>query len=50
MSEVPTSLGSEDNRSDAFLAQQDLALDCGSDIDYRGHIFGIYLGRGKKGN
>jgi hypothetical protein len=32
------------------LVQQDLALDCNPDLDYRGHVYGTYLGRGKKGN
>jgi hypothetical protein len=31
------------------LVQQDLALDCDSDLDYRGHVYGTYLGRGEKG-
>jgi hypothetical protein len=31
------------------LVQQDLALDCDPDLDYRGHVYGTYLGRGEKG-
>ena len=32
------------------MAQQDLALDCDSDVDFRRNASGTYLGRGKEGN